>query len=109
MQLSIDLVISDLCKSVRDQFLVCFVKYVSAVLFDQLMVCCSLETPVWLLHGDFRARDHSTLSNLSVHAGIEVVLNPILSAVGLGRFLLFIPKFMLGREKASLSRAERQP
>lgn len=98
-------------KSVRDyliHFLVFFVKCISAVLHSQLKVCGSLET-LWCLHGSFRAEDRSTLSNLSVHAGIELVLNLILSVLCLGRFLLFIPKFTSGSANASPPRAEWQP
>lgn len=98
-------------KSVRDHFihfLVFFVKCISAVLHSRLKVCGSLET-LWCLHGSFRAEDRSTLSNLSVHAGVELVLNLILSVLCLGRFLLFIPKFTSGRATASPPRAEWQP
>lgn len=62
-----------------------------------------LKTAAWLLQGSLRAADRATLSNLSVHTGIELVLNLLLSFLRAGRFALFIPKFTSRRDEAALS------
>lgn len=78
----------------------------SAVLHSRLIVFSRLETAAWLLQGSFRAGDHSTLSNLSVHTSIELVLNLFLSVLCSGRFVLFNSKFTLRRDQAALSPTE---
>lgn len=78
----------------------------SAVLHSWLMVFSSFETAAWLLQGSFRAGDHSTLSNLSVHTSIELVLNLFLSVLCSGRFVLFNSKFILRRDPTALSPTE---
>lgn len=62
------------------------------------LMSSAVKTVAWLLQGSLRAAHRSTLSNLSVHTGIELVLNLFLSFLRAGRFALFIPKFTSRRD-----------